>query len=161
MITKSFIQLLQDHPGKKLGFEYGNGALLRQDYHITEVKNVTIQATDCGGRQAFWEETIIQLWENPVRKENTPQMRTKKAHQILSRVYGLQPMKEESQIKFEYGNSNFHTSQMKVEGYRVQEHELVVVLAPEHTTCKAQDVCIPSESLTQTAEPCAPGSGCC
>ena len=161
MKANRFMELLQEHPRKKLGFSYRDGAFLRNDYHITEVKNVQVQATDCGGRQDSWEETVIQLWEPPQAAPGAPQMRARKASQILARVAGLQPLQGDSILRFEYGNAGFHTSQLEVGGYRVERDELILLLTPQHTTCKARDICgTPvAEPLTESA--CDPGSGCC
>jgi len=161
MRTSLFIELLKDNARKKLGFEYRKGSFLRTDYHITEVKNIKIQATDCGGRQDAWEETVIQLWEAPQVASDAPQMRARKALSILERVAEQQPLKGETLLKFEYGNKEFHTSQLLVEGYRTEGDELMIILAPEHTTCKARDLCGVPE-IEEVAEPgCTPGSGCC
>lgn len=161
MKTCDFIQLLQEHPRKKLGFEYLDGAFLRKDYHITEVKNVHIQATDCGGRQDSWTETVIQLWESPRESPEAPQIRGRKASQILERVYQKQPLLGESTLRFEYGNARFHTSQLQVSGYRAEADELIVVLAPQHTTCKASDVCGVPVAGAISESNCDPRSGCC
>lgn len=161
MKTSTFIQLLKDNSRKKLGFEYRKGSFLRRDYHITEVKNIQIQATDCGGRQDAWEETVIQLWEAPQPEVGAPQMRALKALKILERVAQQQPLKGDTPLKFEYGNGEFHTSQLLVGGYREEGDELIVILNPEHTTCKARDLCGVPE-IQETAESgCTPGSGCC
>ena len=161
MRTSDFLKLLRDHPRLKLGFAYGEGAYVRRDYHITEVKHLQIRATDCGGRQDSWEETVIQLWEPPVEYPGTPQMRGRKASEILSRVDGLQPLQGDSLLRFEYGNAGFHTSQLEVAGFKKEQDELILLLAPQHTTCKARDICGVPEAEEVNETPCQPGSGCC
>ncbi|MEJ2163629.1 MAG: DUF6428 family protein [Robiginitalea sp.] len=161
MKTSRFVELLKENPRKRLGFEYQTGSFLRKDYHITEVKNVHISATDCGGRQDAWEETVIQLWEAPDIDREAPQIRGRKALQILERVAQKQPIRGESPLKFEYGNAHFHTSQLKVNGYRLQEEELIILLTPEHTTCKAGDLCGVPKMEEASETPCNPESGCC
>lgn len=161
MKTNEFMELLQAHPRKKLGFQYGEGMFLRKDYHITEVKSVQVAATDCGGRQDAWEETVIQLWESPKVASRAPQMRGLKAFQILSRVGGVQPLPGHSLLRFEYGNSRFHTSQLEVSGYRIEPEELILQLSPQYTTCKASDLCGVPEAEAPAEPACEPGSGCC
>ncbi len=65
MKTHEFLSLLKGNKNKNLLFEYKTGSLIGANYHITEVKNVTVDAVDCGAGTDFWKETIIQLWESP------------------------------------------------------------------------------------------------
>ena len=65
MKTQEFLDLLRDHQGKSLLFQYSVNNLVGANYHITEVKNITVESVDCGAGVDFWKETIIQLWESP------------------------------------------------------------------------------------------------
>ncbi|MDG1571200.1 DUF6428 family protein [Robiginitalea sp. M366] len=157
MTTREFLQVLRLHPGKKLQFEYREGAQLRPDYHITEVKNVLINATDCGGRSDQWEETVIQLWEAPQPEPDHGPITTEKALAILERVNQSQRLMAQSLLKFEYGNAGFHTAQLHVGPVSVTDNTLLIGLQPEATQCKAQDLC----GVVPETEGCSPGSGCC
>ncbi len=65
MKTNELFDLLSQHTGKSLLFEYSPGRLVQANYHITEVKHMQIDSVDCGARTDAWKETIIQLWESP------------------------------------------------------------------------------------------------
>lgn len=166
METQQFISLLENHPGRQLRFEYLPGRQVRTDYHITEVKNVQIDATDCGGRSDSWKETIIQLWESPGIEHQGPSLDTRKALAILRRVEAVQPMQPATELKFEYGNPGFHTGQLQVQGYRVSDGHLILEIRPGQTQCKARDLSgIPQAHATSEVNreqaPSTPGSSCC
>lgn len=162
MKTKEFLEILENNPSLELVFEYQPNALVGANYHITEVKNITVESVDCGGRQDSWQETIVQLWESPSEKGKTVYMTSYKALQILKRVHGLRPMNLESEIKFEYGNSEFHTSVLHAYDFKINHGKLYVSMSLEETHCKANDICgVPEEVMLEEASDCTPGSGCC
>ncbi|MBT8302730.1 MAG: hypothetical protein KJO63_15510, partial [Maribacter sp.] len=109
MKTKDFLSLLQENPNRSLLFEYKEGHQVGANYHITEVKNITVDAVDCGANTDFWKETIIQLWESPLDKDKRAFMTANKALSILNRVDLMKPMEKDVEVKFEYSNPNFHT----------------------------------------------------
>jgi len=162
MKTNEFLSLLKEHAAKSLLFEYRPGQLVGANYHITEVKNITIDSVDCGAGTDFWKETIIQLWESPTEIDKRDFMLSEKALAILNRVDSIKPMEKEVEVKFEYSNANFHTAQLFVNGHEVLEEKLVFKLGVERTDCKAKDECgVPVEVGSQEVNSCAPGSGCC
>jgi len=57
MKTKEFLFLLNEHQNKSLLFEYKEGQFVGANYHITEIKNITVDAVDCGAGTDFWKET--------------------------------------------------------------------------------------------------------
>lgn len=162
MKTKEFIELLRQHPGKSLLFEYRHGETVAPNYHITEIKNISVDAVDCGGHTDFWRETVVQLWESPVEKETSSYMSAYKAMSIINRVNRIRPLQQDSVIKFEYGNARFHTAQLPVMGVAIGSEQLKIKLMPDITDCKAKSECgIPEEAVNTSATNCAPGSGCC
>lgn len=62
--------LLDANRGKQLIIEYTAGAYTDPDFHITEIKKCAIEAVNCGGGVEYWNESIIQLWENPYATTN-------------------------------------------------------------------------------------------
>ncbi|MEX0272882.1 MAG: DUF6428 family protein [Flavobacteriaceae bacterium] len=160
MTTKDFLGLLEENTDKSLLFEYAPGQRVPPSYHITEVKNIHVDAVDCGARTDSWKETVVQLWESPKEKDKTEFMSVFKALGILKKVDRMKPMERESEIKFEYGNSVFHTAQLNVSGYEMNEKNLVVRLSVAPTDCKAKDECGVPETANEVAA-CTPGSGCC
>lgn len=163
MKTNELLTILKEHSNKSLLFEYKEGSLVGANYHITEVKNITIDSIDCGAKTDFWKETIIQLWESPTEKDKREYMTSYKALAILNKVDGIKPMEKEVEVKFEYSNATFHTAQLFVNDYEINAEQLIIKLGVERTDCKAKDVCGVPEEKTETQEEnsCTPGGGCC
>ena len=161
MKTKELLNILKENSSKNLLFEYTPGQFVGANYHITEVKNVTVDAIDCGARPDFWKETVIQLWESPKEKGKRDYMSAYKALSILNKVDKIKPMEREVEVKFEYSNASFHTAQLYVNDYQVSGENLIFKLGVEQTDCKAKETCGIPETVTETASACAPGSGCC
>ncbi|MCP4978336.1 MAG: hypothetical protein GY931_19495 [Maribacter sp.] len=162
MKTKELLSILKENPNKNLLFEYKDGYHVGANYHITEVKNVTIDAVDCGANTDFWKETIVQLWESPREKDKREYMTAHKALSILNKVERMKPMEKEVEVKFEYSNSNFHTAQLFVNDFVLEENNLIMKLGVEKTDCKAKDACsVTVEKVEQEEACCSPSGGCC
>ncbi|GGG41448.1 hypothetical protein GCM10011414_08700 [Croceivirga lutea] len=163
MKTQELLKLLETQKNKSLLFEYTAGKFVGANYHITEIKNTTIDSVDCGGRPDDWKETVIQLWESPLEKDKTEYMNTFKALSILKKVDEIKPMVRDAEVKFEYSNENFHTAQLFVNDYSYNDNKLIINLGVEKTDCKAKELCGVPEPVEQAIESngCAPGSGCC
>ncbi len=162
MKTNEFLNLLKEHPNKSLLFEYKEGQFVGANYHITEIKNITVDSVDCGAGVDFWKETIIQLWESPNEHEKEEYMSAYKALGILNKVDRIKPMEKEVEVKFEYSNPNFHTAQLFVNDFMFNDNQLVLKLGVEQTDCKARETCgVPIETESKEEACCTPGSGCC
>ncbi|NNE75880.1 MAG: hypothetical protein HKN31_02275 [Pricia sp.] len=162
MKTNEFLELLNENRSKNLLFEYENGQFVSPGYHITEVKNITIDSVDCGADTNFWKETIIQLWENAADKNAVDYMSTGKALDILNKVDSIKPMDRSTEIKFEYGNQKFHTSQLFVNDFELQRDSLFFKLGVTQTDCKAKENCgVPADAVLVEEACCSPGGGCC
>ena len=105
MKTNEFLALLKENSDKSLVFEYAPGLLVGANYHITEVKNITIDSVDCGAGTDFWKETIIQLWESPQEIGKRDYMSAYKALAILNKVDKIKPMEKDVEVKFLVGCS--------------------------------------------------------
>jgi len=162
MKTDEFLSLLEGNHNKSLLFEYKAGQFVAPNYHITEVKNITIDSVDCGAGTDFWKETIIQLWESPQEKDTREYMSAKKALGILKKVDSIKSMEGNTEVKFEYCNADFHTAQLFVNDYEIRNDQLILNLNVEKTDCKAKDTCgVSKEVNTKEEACCAPGGGCC
>ena len=162
MKTEELLNVLRDHQGKTLLFEYLPNLFVAGNYHITEVKHVVIDAVDCGAQSDNWNETIIQLWESPSEPPTKKHMSAYKALSILKKVGRIKSYDLEAEVKFEYSNANFHTAQLFVNDYIIQDGHLIFKLAIEKTDCKAKDICGVPETVEVGAQTsCEPGSGCC
>lgn len=161
MKTQEFLELLKANQGKSLLFEYAPGMVVGANYHITEVKHVTIDSVDCGAGVDAWKETIVQLWEDPNEIGKTAFMSAYKAMGILSKVGQMKSYVLDAELKIEYSNARFHTAQLFVNDYEMRDTNLIIKLASEPTDCKAKEACGIQPETAETAGSCAPGSGCC
>lgn len=163
MKTQEFFKLLEQHQDKALVFEYTPNQIVGANYHITEVKHVTIDSVDCGSQTDFWKETIIQLWESPKEIGKTEYMSVYKALAILKKVGKMKPYTLDAEVKFEYSNATFNTAQLFVNDYNVIGQNLIVKLAIEKTDCKAKETCGVTEVTTKASklEPCCASDGNC
>jgi len=162
MKTNEFLTLLKENSSKSLLFEYKTGHLVGANYHITEVKNITVDAVDCGANTDFWKETVIQLWESPKEKDKRDFMSAYKALSILNKVDGIKPMEKNVEVKFEYSNPNFHTAQLFVNDFTIESNTITLKLGVEKTDCKAKSTCgVPEVAVVQEEACCSPSSGCC
>lgn len=162
MNTQEFLTVLAEHQGKSLLFEYAPNLLVGANYHITEVKHLTIDSVDCGAQTDSWKETIIQLWESPKELGKTEYMSAYKALSILKKVGSMKTYTLDAEVKLEYGNANFHTAQLFVNDFEIRNNNLIIKLTIEKTDCKAKELCgVPEPSEENTEASCTPGSGCC
>ena len=162
MKLKEFIKVLEDNSGKELKFEYAKNQLAGANYHLTEVKNVQFDTTDCGGKTNFWKETQFQLWESPSELDKTDYMTTDKIHDILKRVDSIKPLWLETVLKIEYGNKEFPTSVMPIESILISNEDLMVQLYQEETRCKANAVCgFVEEEQEIEKTSCCTETSCC
>ena len=163
MNTQEFFKVLEQHKEKFLLFEYAPNLYVGANYHITEVKHISVDSVDCGAQVDAWKETIIQLWESPNELGKTEYMTVFKALAILKKVGTMKSYELVSELKLEYSNSTFHTAQLFVNDFEIQGNNLIVKLAIEKTDCKAQELCGVSEVLetVSSSEPCCSSDGNC
>lgn len=169
MRTQEFFNLIEEHKDKALQFEYAPNKYVGANYHITEVKHITIESIDCGSQSDQWNETIVQLWESPKEIFKTKHMSVLKALGILKKVGQMKPYDFDSEIKFEYSNSTFHTAQLFVDDFIIKDSNLILKLSIEKTDCKAKELCGVPEKVVNTIEKaketiescCSPSNGCC
>ncbi|WP_196889959.1 DUF6428 family protein [Aureivirga sp. CE67] len=159
MKTKELYEIIKRNGEKPLLFEYATGVLVGSNYHLTEVKNVIIESVDCGAVPHNWKETVLQLWENPLELGKATYMTCAKAGSIIDKVNGIRPIDMETEVKIEYGNKIFHTTQLNVRRVLETDRYVLVKLATEKTQCKAPDLCGTPEEEASSC--CTPDSGCC
>jgi hypothetical protein len=161
MKVTMFIDVLKENSGKELIFMYSQNGFVAPGYHLTEVKNVQFDTTDCGGKQNFWEETHLQLWENPEESDKQSYMTTNKILSILEKVDGINPMKRSTEVKIEYGNEGFNTGIMPIDGFEISDSKVLVKLFEEGARCKASDVCGILDTVDKAEEQCCTTDKCC
>jgi len=163
MKTQTFLNTLKNNLNKELVFEYITDTFVHANYHITEIKNTTIDSVDCGGKTNFWQETIVQLWENPLEVGKRTFMTVSKAIEIFNRVNAIKPLLLDTEIKIEYGNKSFHTANLVVHSIVENDKSIIVKLHSDSTQCKASDVCCTTEKQVIESEACCTSSesNCC
>lgn len=165
MNTQELLKVLEDHQDKFLLFEYEPNSLVGANYHITEVKHISIDSVDCGARTDTWKETIIQLWESPSEIGKTEYMSAYKALGILNKVGEMKPYDLNSEVKFEYSNNTFHTAQLFVNDFEIQGNNLIIKLGVKKTDCKAKSTCGVVEKVKEVVLSdelcCSPDGNCC
>ena len=161
MKTQEFLDLLEKNQEKSLLFQYAPNLFVGANYHLTEVKNISVESVDCGAASDSWKETVVQLWESPEDIGKTEFMNINKALAILKKVDVIRKMDRTAEIKFEYGNALFHATQLFVSGYQIKDNNLIMNLSIYNTDCKAKDACGISEKIEEETSCCSPSSGCC
>ncbi len=163
MKTEIFLNTLKNNLDKELLFEYSPDTFVNANYHITEIKNTTIDSVDCGGKTNFWKETIVQLWENPLEVGKRTFMTVSKAIEIFDRVDSIKPLLLDTEIKIEYGNSSFHTANLVIQAIIENDKSIIVKLHSDSTQCKANDFCCETEKEIKENETCCTPSesNCC
>ncbi len=146
---QAFLNMLEPHVGKPLIFSLNGETLVHEGYHVTEVKAVTVEAMDCGGRADAWRETVVQLW-NGGGEEVCGFMTVGRFLDIYRRVAASVPVRGDAKLRFEYGDAHHPTVQYFVESVDARPDRVVVNLAYPAVSCKPND-----ERLA------AGGAGCC
>ena len=95
MKTKEFLNIIESNLDKHLIFEYAPAKWVGANYHITEVKNTTINYVDCGGKADAWQETVVQLWEDQMGIGKRKYLKTKKAVEIFTKELYLDSRMED------------------------------------------------------------------
>lgn len=151
-------------PAKPLRFTVGGQKLVPNDFHVTEIKKVSIESLDCGGGASAWEELVIQLWSP--RGDDTPQpMTVEKFSKILAKAEAL-PLLNGKHVRFEYAPLGQPAVQYALSGLSTTGDALEVELTPPHVACKPIERGQMSElSVIGEAACCAPSANtakaCC
>ena len=138
MTTHDFISRLREAPAKQLVFTDSDDATIHGGYHLTELKAASFDTVDCGAQKNQWNETIVQLWV-PEDEKNGEFMTAAKFLSIYDKVARLIPLDPTAEIRFEYGDENFPSSNYHIEMISENEAELRVQLRLPQATCKARD----------------------
>ncbi|WP_205747000.1 DUF6428 family protein [Deinococcus sp. KSM4-11] len=158
--TAALLDALRSPSQRPLEFWLLGQPLIGPGYHVTEVKAVSIEAMDCGGKAASWRETVIQLMDGSAQEAEAGFMTTRKFLAIYDRVTRRIPVRDEAEVRFEYGNAASPALQYHVSHVDEQAGRTIVHLRTPGVQCKAGDSCGQPAAEAQ-AEGCAPASGCC
>lgn len=142
-------------PTKSLRFTVGAQQLVPNDFHVTEIKKVSIESLDCGGGASSWKELVIQLW-SPRGDDTSQPMTAEKFSEILAKADAL-PLLDGEHVRFEYAPLGQPAVQYALNGLRATGAALEVELTPPQVACKPIERGQISE-LSVVGEPvcCAP-----
>ncbi|GHG26587.1 hypothetical protein CBQ26_01570 [Deinococcus indicus] len=163
--TAALIRDLRAQPQRPLEFWLNGEVLVPAGYHVTEVKAVTIEAMDCGGRANLWRETVIQLMNGTAAEAQAGFMTNRKFLAIYDRVVRHIPVRDGAELRFEYGNDRAPALQYHVSHLESRPERLIMHLRTPGVQCKAGELCgLPAPDSTDApdiTDACEPGSGCC
>ncbi|NTY02407.1 DUF6428 family protein [Deinococcus sp. JMULE3] len=157
--TDTLITALRTLPQQPLQFHLHGELLVPAGYHVTEVKAVTIDAMDCGGKANAWRETVIQLMDGSAEDAKTGFMTNRKFLAIYDRVAQHIPVRAEAEVRFEYGNASTPALQYHVTHIDIQPEQITVHLRTPGVQCKAGDACATPPDAASNG--CEPATGCC
>ena len=155
---------LKAAPAKALRFTVAGQQLVPNDFHVTEIKKVSIDSLDCGGGASAWEELVIQLWSP--RGDDTPApMTVEKFSSILAKADAL-PLLDGKHVRFEYAPVGQPAIQYTLNGIDTEGDALEVQLIAPYVACKPIERGQMSElSVIGEAACCAPSASpakaCC
>jgi Family of unknown function (DUF6428) len=171
MNTQEFVANLRQHNDTPLIFDYGQ-ARVPAGYHVTEVKAVSYQTMDCGGKSDAWTETIVQLW-NPDATDKKEFMSAKKFLNIFDRAASGVPVTTTAELKLEYGNDTMPAINYHIGNMSLEDGNLVISLESPKVQCKARNRLLEESTLEPVSACCTPnqdlgisssaktGTGCC
>lgn len=135
--TAGFLDAVRAAPALPLEFSLYGEALVPAGYHVTEVKAVSIESMDCGGKANSWRETVIQLMDGTAAEAQQGFMTTAKFLSIYDRVVVSVPVHAGAEVRFEYGNVSTPAMQFHVSSVEVKPDRVVVDLRHPGVMCKA------------------------
>ena len=133
MKTSEFLSKINESD-RSLLFKLPNGDLINGDLHITEVKNVHVDSTDCVGFKHSFKETVIQLWLNEDSNINE-RWSTGKAAKIFDIVGKQRDYLEDAEAFIEFGDSQNITSKYAIQ-VEEKNQEVTVLLNAVYPQCK-------------------------
>lgn len=143
MTLQDFMTLLAANPQKEVFFEYEAGKTVPIQYHVTEVKNISIESMDCGGNPHSDKQVWVQLWATDEEQKDQA-LSGQKIASIIQKVHEELPLFQDKTVYFEYGNQETRTSVYQVQKVEDEEKKLTVKLFAEPTQCKPRSECGPN-----------------
>lgn len=143
MLVKEFLNQIEAYGDKPLLFEYRSGSVVQGGYHVTEIKNTTFETIDCGNSLHSWQEVVVQIWVPDEARPEDAMMPASKFLKIWDVVDRRLHLFRDAEIRIEYGDSSFITSNYHVDGFRDTEDGLIIEMAPPRTMCKPREILVP------------------
>jgi len=159
--------ILSSYPNKIISFQWDEDYVIRNGYHLTEIKVVAVNSVDCGGIMNAWREIVLQLWE-PDSKNAQEVLTAEKFLQIVKTVKELMPLDGHLPVKIEFGNQQHETRQVQLKEVQIKDDELLFFAESYLPGCKALDrgeSCGPLKPKIKLSDiqnnSCNLESGCC
>jgi hypothetical protein len=159
--------LINNHTNKIISFQWNEDYIIKNGYHLTEIKVAQVNSVDCGGKMNAWREIVLQLWE-PENKQAQEVLTGEKFIQIAKTVQELMPLDGHLPVKIEFGNKQFETRQVNLNEAHIKDGELLFFIEGYLPGCKALDrgeACGPIKPKIKLSEiqnnSCNPSGGCC
>ncbi len=125
---------LEAAAAKPLRFTVNGQQLVPNDFHVTEIKKVSIESLDCGGGASAWEELVIQLWSP--RGDDAPEpMTVEKFSSIMAKADALLLLDGEH-VRFEYAPLGQPAIQYALNSINTDGDALEVQLIAPYVACK-------------------------
>jgi len=142
---------------ESIAFQLPNGELVPRHFHVTEVGMITKNFIDCGGTLRNEEVINFQLWSANDYDHRIHPEKLLHIIELSEKTLGLPDL----DIEVEYQGETIGKYGLDFDGTNF-------LLTTKATDCLAKENCgIPASKPKvkppelQTAECCAPGSGCC
>ena len=133
-------------------FQFEDGTIIPEHFHVTEVGVITKHFIDCGGTLRDEKVANFQLWNANDTDHRLKPIKLLNIIKLSERKLGI----EDLEIEVEYQGRT-------IEKYNLNFKGKSFVLEAKHTNCLASNSCgIPQDKLPkiQTLS-CTPGGGCC
>lgn len=151
LTTSRFLKVLEEKKDLPLVFHLGDGKVIPVGYHVTEIKAVTFETVDCGGKVNQWKDTIVQLWRSS-REKDDQYMTAGKFLKIYTQVASRVNVQGDAEIKFEYGDDGAPAVHFEVSDLRLADGQLQVHLDWVGVRCKAADRAREAAALSGQSE---------
>ena len=162
MKVSKFLKTVRENESLPMLFHH-NGEVVQGGFHVTEIKNVSVETIDCGKSIHDWKEVVVQIWVPEEAKETDPRMSANKFMKIWDTVDNRLSLYQDAEIKIEYGDERFNTANYQVGSLKPTADGLVVEMQPLQTLCKPREILVPLNAAGELVLEMVGGSSdsCC
>lgn len=119
-------------------------------YHVTELKHLSVNSIDCGGRRSSWYEAQLQLLDGRHGTHMSVGKFASIAHRSAAAIDGLATIP----LSVEYAPRNQGLRRYLIEGLKAEPDSVRVFLVEDGAVCKPQrDMACRSPAAAKKAAP--------
>ncbi|MFG5381414.1 DUF6428 family protein [Yoonia sp. R2-816] len=118
-------------------------------YHVTELKHLSVNSIDCGGRRSNWEEAQLQLLDGSHGTHMSAGKFASIARRSVAVIDGLGTVP----ISVEYAPQNQGLRRYLIDRLQADDNGLRVVLVEDGAVCKPRQEMSCAPPTTQKAAP--------